>query len=97
MIRLTELDQQDQVLNVKIEGHFTAATLQILGQALVNYQARNLEMICCEVNGLISVDRYALEKARDRFPHGLEISFKTRRIALQQLLNSCGFKVELSA
>ncbi len=96
MIRLTELDRQDRALVVKIEGYFTVATLQILDQALVNYQARDLEMICFEVNGLISVDRYALEMARDRFPRDLAISFKTRRIALQQLLDSCGLKVELS-
>lgn len=93
MIRLTEIKRQDDQLVVKIEGNLTTSTLQVVEQALITYKEQRITAVYFDADGLVSVDRRALETARTRFPDGLAITFHTSRIALQQLLKSCGLTV----
>jgi hypothetical protein len=96
MIRLTELETTEQVVTVKIEGYLTEATLQVLEEALSSYQQRSLTEVRLMADGLLSVDRRALERGKKRFPQGLKVVFHTSRIALQYLLESCGLEVVLT-
>lgn len=96
MIRLTELEATEQAVTVKIEGYLTEATLQVLDQALSSYQERRLTEVRLMADGLLSVDRRALEQGKKRFPQGLKVTFHTSRIALHYLLESCGLEVVLT-
>jgi hypothetical protein len=93
LIRLTEIKRQDSQLVVKIEGYLTDSTLQVVDQALTTYKDQQITAVYFDADGLVSVDRRALEAAQIRFPTGLAITFHTSRIALQQLLKSCGLDV----
>jgi hypothetical protein len=93
MIRLTELERREATAVVKAEGSLTASTLQVLEQALAEYQQQGISEVQLWADGLLSVDQMALEKARQRFPAGLEISFHTSRLVLQKLLENCGVHV----
>lgn len=99
LIRLTKIKRQHNTalehtaLIVKIEGYLTQSTLQVVDQALTSYKEQKITAVYFDADGLVSVDRRALEAARLRFPDDLTITFHTSRIALQQLLKSCGLEV----
>ncbi|MBI2502634.1 MAG: hypothetical protein HYW07_05305 [Candidatus Latescibacteria bacterium] len=93
MIRLTELERRSQAVVVKVEGSLTASTLQVLEQSLAEYQQQGVREVQLWADGLLSVDQLALEKAQQRFPAGLDISFHTSRLVMQKLLENCGATV----
>ncbi len=97
MIRLTELELKDREVTIKIEGYLTEASLKVLEDVLAEYAQRKILQVRLMADGLLSVDRHALQGRTDGFPHGLSLHFYTSRIALQHLLHSCGLQVTLQA
>lgn len=95
MIRLTELECTERLAVVKIEGQLTEASFQVFEQSLVEYRRRGMEEVRFMADGLLHIDRRALELIRPRLPTGLRFSFHTSRIALQKMLESCGLEVVL--
>lgn len=93
MIRLTELECTNQLAVVKIEGQLTETSFQVFGQSLVDYQRRGIEEVRFMADGLLSIDRRALDHARPHFPEQVKFSFHTSRIALQQVLAGCDLEV----
>jgi hypothetical protein len=95
MIRLTELSCTAQVAVAKVEGNLTGDTLQILGQTLADYQQRGIGAVNLVADGVVSIDRLALEAWLRDNPPQIELSFLTSRVLLHQLLGNCGLKVVL--
>jgi hypothetical protein len=95
MIRLTELECTDGTAVVRIEGNLTADTLLVLGQALEEYQQRGIGAVNLAADGVISIDRLALEAWTEKRPPDPSLCFLTSRVALHQLLEGCGVKAAL--
>jgi hypothetical protein len=89
------LERSEATAVVKAEGSLTASTLQVLEQSLAEYQQQGVQEVQLWADGLLSIDQLALEKARQRFPAGLAISFHTSRLVMQKLLENCGATVIL--
>ncbi len=95
MIRLTELSCTAGVTVVKVEGNLTGDTLQILGQTLADYQQRGIGAVNLVADGVVAIDRLALEAWLRETPPQAELTFLTSRTVLHQLLANCGVKVVL--
>lgn len=95
MIRLTELSCAAGAAVVKVEGNLTGDTLQILGQTLADYQQRGVGEVKLMADGVVSIDRLALEAWTEGMPPEPSLCFLTSRVVLHQLLESCGVKVVL--
>lgn len=95
MIRLTELEVKDREVTIKIEGYLTEASLKVLDDILAEYTQRQIHKVHLMADGLLSIDRHALQGRPNGFDHGISLQFYTSRIALQHLLHSCGFQVNL--
>lgn len=95
MIRLSELEYAAGTALVKVEGNLTADTLLILSQTLADYQQRGVREVRLLADGVVSIDRLALEAWLRETPPQLELSFLTSRVVLHQLLENCGVKVVL--
>jgi hypothetical protein len=93
MIRLTELELAAPKVLVKLEGYLTESTLQVLVQALSEYQQAGVQQVQLMADGLLLIDPLALEQALSRFPPGLEIGFHTSRLVNRQLLADGGVTV----
>lgn len=93
MIRLTELEGTAPRAVVKLEGYLTESTLQVLVQALAEYQQAGIGQVQLLADGLQLIDPMALEQALPRFPPGLQLSFHTSRLVVRQLLEDRGLKV----
>ena len=91
MIRLTEIEQIDPSIKIKLEGDLTESTLAIFAQALIDYHQRDLRAIHIDAEGLLRIDQPALEQARLHFPAELHLVFHTSRPTLQHQLKNCGF------
>lgn len=95
MIRLSEMECAAGTAVVKVEGNLTTDTLLILGQTLADYQQRGAQEVRLMADGVVSIDRLALEAWLQEIPPELELSFLTSRAVLHQLLEGCGVKVVL--
>lgn len=95
MIRLSELERAAGTAVVKIEGNLTADTLLILSQTLADYQQRGIREVGLMADGVVSIDRLALEAWLRETPSQIGLSFLTSRVVLHQLLEGCGVKVVL--
>ena len=95
MIRLSEMACADGSALVKLEGNLIADTLLVLGQTLADYQQRGVQEVRLMADGVVSIDRLALEDWLRQTPPQVAFSFVTSRVVLHQLLESCGVKVVL--
>jgi len=95
MIRLTELELKDREVTIKIEGYLTEASLKVLDEVLAEYAQRHIRRVHLMADGLLSIDRHAVQEHPNGFSPELSLSFYTSRIALQHLLHSCGLQVTL--
>jgi hypothetical protein len=93
MIRLTELERTGSTAAVRIEGHLTESTLQVLVQILAEYRRDGLAEVRLMADGLQLIDPVALVQALPRFPPGLQLSFRTSRLVVKQLLEDRGLAV----
>ena len=93
MIRLTELERTAPRAVVKIEGYLTESTLLVLTQALAEYQQAGIRQVQLMADGLQLIDPVALEQALPRFPPDLQLSFRTSRLVVKQLLEDRGLTV----
>lgn len=95
MIRLSEMECTAGTAVVKVEGNLTADTLLILSQTLAGYQQRGVREVHLMADGVVSIDRLALETWLRASPPQIGLSFLTSRVVLHQLLEGCGVKVVL--
>lgn len=93
MIRLTELALAAARVRVKVEGNLTRDTLPVLDQALAAYQQQGVREIELMADGVVSIDRLALEAWWRETPPQVRFTFFTSRGVLHQLLANCGVKV----
>jgi hypothetical protein len=93
MIRLGELECAAGTALVKVEGNLTPDTLLVLGQTLADYQQRGIGAVNLAADGVVSIDRLALEAWLRENPPQPELRVLTARVVLHQLLASCGVKV----
>lgn len=96
MIRLTELSCMAGTAVVKVEGSLTRDTLLVLGQALSDYQQREVREVHLMADGVVSIDSLALNAWLRETPPEVKLFFLTSRMVLHQLLESCGVKAVLS-
>lgn len=92
MIRITEQTLQRHCLKLKLEGSLTHETLDVLDETLKSYGEQGVEQVQLQVDGLVSVDRLAVQdwyKARPTVPL---VSFCTSKTAVQVLLESCAIE-----
>lgn len=95
MIRLSEMECTAGTAVIKVEGNLIEDTLQVLGQTLADYQHRGVREVRLMADGVVSVDRLALEAWLRETPPQIGLSFLTSRGVLYQLLEGCGVKVVL--
>ncbi|MCC7263295.1 MAG: hypothetical protein IT369_12320 [Candidatus Latescibacteria bacterium] len=93
MIRLSELGCETERVWVKVEGTLTRDTLPILAQSLADQQQRGMREVLLMADGVVSIDRLALEAWLRETPPQVEFCFVTSRVVLHQLLTSCGVRV----
>ena len=89
MIRLTEEGREQARVDLKLEGSLTKETLAIVDGLLADYRGEGVGLVRLGVDGLVSVDRLALQKWHAGLPARPRIVFCASRVAVEVLLESC--------
>ena len=95
MIRLTELERQDGVVRVRLEGSLSADGMRVLGAALADLRAKGLGTVVVEGDGISFIDRLSMRDWHAVIPKGMTVRLTTTRRSLHQLLSSYGVTAEL--